>query len=81
MNESQIKAQIIIIRSIDWVLFALVLGIGIPALMYSDNQFIALIFILVGLGIVRVSGNWTIKRIATLKFELEKLERKEKADL
>lgn len=79
MNDSQIKMKIMIIRSIDWILFAAVLGIGIPALMYTDKQFIALVFIMIGLGIVNISGNWTVKKVASLRLELEKLERKEKS--
>jgi len=79
MNESQIKIKIIIIRSIDWILFATVLGIGIPALVSTDKQFIALVFILIGLGIVHFSGDWTVKKVASLRLELEKLERKEKS--
>jgi hypothetical protein len=78
MNESQIKMKIMIIRSIDWVLFGTVLGLGIPALMYTDKQFMALVFILIGLGIVNLSGNWVVKKVASLRVELEKLERREK---
>lgn len=78
MNESQIKMKIILIRSIDWILFAAVLGVGIPALLYTDKQFMALLFIMLGLGIVNISGNWTVKKVASLRLELEKIERKEK---
>lgn len=78
MNESQIKMKIMIIRSIDWVLFGTVLGVGLPALMYTDKQFMALVFILIGLGIVNLSGNWVVKKVASLRVELEKLERREK---
>jgi hypothetical protein len=70
--------KIMIIRSIDWVLFGTVLGLGIPALMYTDKQFMALVFILIGLGIVNLSGNWVVKKVASLRVELEKLERREK---
>lgn len=78
MNESQIKLKIIFFRTIDWILFAIVLGIGLPALMYTDKQFIALVFIILGLIIVHLSGNWTVKKVASLKLELEKLQRIEK---
>ena len=79
MNESQIKLKIILIRSIDWILFAVVLGVGIPALIYTKEKLMSLLFIMVGLGIVNLSGNWTVKKVASLRLELEKLERKEKS--
>ena len=79
MSESQIKIKIAIIRSVDWLLFGVVLGIGIPALMYTDKKFLALVFILIGLGVVHLSGNWTVKKVAALRLDLEKLVRKEKS--
>lgn len=78
MNESQIKLKIIFFRTIDWILFAIVLGIGLPALMYTDKQFISLVFIILGLAIVHLSGNWTMKKVASYRIQLEKLRRQEK---
>lgn len=78
MNESQIKMKILIIRSLDWLLFIIVLAIGIPALLYTDQQFTALVFILIGMGIVHFSGNWVVKKVAAYRLELDQIKRKEK---
>lgn len=78
MNESQIKLKILIIRIVDWLLFIIVLAIGLPILLYTDQQFFALVIIIVGMGGVHLSGNWTVKKVAEYRLELEKLKRKEK---
>ena len=80
MNESQIKMKIIIIRSIDWLLFLIVLGIGIPALLYTNKQFLALVFILIGLGFVHLCGNWVVKKVAAYRLELDLIKRKERLE-
>ena len=78
MNESQIRMKMLILRSLDWLLLLIVLGVGISAILYTDKQFMALVFTMVGLGVVHLSGNWVVKKVAAYRLELDQLKRKEK---
>jgi len=66
-----------IIRVLDWILILAVVGVGIPAIIISEQRFYAAIGVLIGLGLVNTVGNWAVNKIALLKITLEKMDRVE----
>jgi len=75
MNESQVKLRILVIRIIDWGLILGILGIGIPAVYYSNTPQLYGILLMFGLAIINRFGLWSMTKIAHMKIELDHLHK------
>ena len=79
MNEGQIKIQIILIKSVDYLLLIAVFSLAIYTYLNPQNINMLVTIILLGLFLLNRVGHFTIAKIALLKIDLEKLKREEKS--
>ena len=66
------------LKMLDYTLFLLVLGVGVPAFFFTKYQLLAALLILVGFGVVTQVGGWCHHRIRSLEVQITKLDREEK---
>ncbi len=75
MSGASIKVQIFIIQLIDWTLLVSVFGMGIYAVLYSDNPAKYGLIALVGLWLLHMLGQYSVTKLTRLKMELEKVKK------
>jgi len=76
MNKAQIKYKMALLKTIDWVLLLLVIGIGVPGMFLTDYPVFIGLATLAGLVVVHVFGNWVGHRIAAMRVDLKNIDRK-----
>jgi hypothetical protein len=78
MTEGQIKTRILLIRSVDIIFLLAVFSLGIYAILYSENGFYPGLASLVGLYLVNQLGNFSSAKIIELRYQLKKIQNKDK---
>lgn len=76
MNAQNIKIRLFFIRLVDWSLLLTVLGIGLPAIFYSEQRPFYAIAVLLGLVLVHRIGDWSLNKIAELQVVLEHMQKR-----
>ena len=77
MNTMNIRIRLYIIKSLDWLLLLVVLGVGIPAMFLAEhNRGIYAIAVLIGLALINRVGGWSLNKIAELQYTLEQAQKK-----
>ena len=71
MNKATIKAKILVIQTIDWILLVAIFTGGIYGVMYTDNRFVALVAALFALALFHQFGPWSYTKLASLRHELK----------
>ena len=74
MTTTQIKIQIFVLRTVDWLLVAGLVGYLVYAYMHSYSTNFIITIAIVGLVIVHQFGRWSISRVAYLKQTVKRLE-------
>ncbi len=75
MSGGSIKAQILIIQLIDWTLLLSVFGMGIYAVLYSDDPTKYGLIALVGLWLLHMLGRYSVTKLTRLRLELDKVKK------
>ena len=75
MSAGSIKLKILIIQLIDWTLLLGVFGMGIYAVLYSDDAAKYGLIALAGLWLLHMLGQYSVTKLTRLRLELEKLKR------
>jgi hypothetical protein len=75
MNAGSIKVKILIIQLIDWVLLLGVFGMGIYAVLYSDDPTKYGLIALAGLWLLHMLGQYSVTKLTRLRMELSKIEK------
>ena len=73
MNETQIKVQIAVIQTSDWLLVIALAGYLIYAFTHQYNSNLILTVAVGGLVIIHQYGKWALSRVAYLKQTLKRL--------
>ncbi len=71
MAKTTVKTTILLIQTLDWLMFVLIVGGGIYAYFHADNQFLVAVLTLFGLAIVNQVGQWTVTKVAELRQKLD----------
>lgn len=74
MNSAQIKSQIVLIRTADWLLVAVFVGYLVYAYLHSFNLNFIVTIAVVGLIVIHQFGQWSINRVAFLQHSLKRKE-------
>ena len=74
MTTTQIKIQIFVLRTVDWLLVAGLVGYLVYAYMHSYSTNFIITIAIVGLVIVHQFGRWSISRVAYLQQTVKRLE-------
>lgn len=74
MNVAQIKIQIIVIKTADWLLVAALVGYLVYAYKHSYSTNFIMTIAIVGLVIIHQFGRWAISRVAYLQQTVKRLE-------
>lgn len=74
MKKSQINTQIVVIRTVDWLLIAGLVAYLVYAYMHSYNPNLIMTIAVVGLAVIHQFGRWSISRMAYLQQTLKRLE-------
>ena len=74
MTTTQIKIQIFVLRTVDWLLVAGLVGYLVYAYMHSYSTNFIITIAIVGLVIVHQFGRWSISKVAYLQQTLKRLE-------
>lgn len=78
MTEAQIKSRIFLIRAVDTTFLLAVFSLGVYAVLYSENGVFPGIASLVGLYFVNLLGNFSTHKIVDLRYQLKKIQNKDK---
>ena len=74
MTTTQIKIQIFVLRTVDWLLVAGLVGYLVYAYMHSYSTNFIITIAIVGLVIVHQFGRWSISRVAYLQQTVKRME-------
>lgn len=80
MNINQIKTRIVILKSIDTILFLSVIIMACYSTFYSSNKEVMLFYCLIGLFLVNTLGRFTSSKIALMKIQIDMTERENKKE-
>lgn len=75
MNSSDIKLKLFLIKVVDWFFVLVVLGIGLPAMFYSEHRPIYAVGVILGLALINRIGTWSLNRIAQLQYSLDRMQK------
>lgn len=75
MSTLNLKVRLYIIKAIDWSLLLLILGIGLPAIFYSEHRPLYAAGVIAGLALVDWIGRWSLNRIAQLQYTLDRAQK------
>ena len=78
MNEGQLKISLLLMQAVDWSLLIAVFSIGIYGVLYSENKVLMGAIALAGLLLVNRLGVFTIRKMASMRVELDKLKKLQK---
>ena len=71
MNETRVKIQIFLMRTVDWILLIAVFATGTWAIVYAEEGEMVALASIVGLFLVSKLGSYTNTKIAAMKVDLE----------
>ena len=71
MNETRVKIQIFLMRTVDWILLIAVFATGTWAIVYAEEGEMVALASIVGLFLVSKLGSYTNTKIASMKVDLE----------
>jgi len=71
MNETRVKIQIFVMRTVDWILLIAVFATGTWAIVYAEEGEMVALASIVGLFLVSKLGSYTNTKIAAMKVDLE----------
>ena len=74
MNVAQTKLLIIVIRTVDWLLVAALVGYLVYAYSHSFNPNLIVTIAVASLLVIHQFGRWSISRLAYLQQTLKRLE-------
>jgi hypothetical protein len=77
MNVGQLKSKILMIQLVDWSLYIAVVSVGAYTMFFSEHKELMAIASLSGLFLVHTFGQISLNKIAALRLDLEKLQRKQ----
>ncbi len=75
MTAGSIKVKILIIQLIDWTLLLGVFGMGIYAVLYSDDPAKYGLIALAGLWLLHMLGRYSVTKLTRLRMELAKIKK------
>lgn len=78
MNQGQIKSKILVARTVDFMVFGIVVAFGAWGIFYSGKPALMGGIALAGLFVVNRLGNYTMTKVTILRQDLLKLERESK---
>jgi len=71
MNETRVKIQIFLMRTVDWILLIAVFATGTWAIVYAEEGEMVALASIVGLFLVSKLGSYTNTKIAAMKVDME----------
>ena len=71
MNETRVKIQIFLMRTVDWILLIAVFSTGTWAIVYAEEGEMVALASIVGLFLVSKLGSYTNTKIASMKVDME----------
>ena len=71
MNETRVKIQIFVMRTVDWILLIAVFATGTWAIVYAEEGEMVALASIVGLFLVSKLGSYTNTKIASMKVDME----------
>jgi hypothetical protein len=77
MNIGQIKSKIFMIQLLDWSLYIAVVSVGAYTILFSEHKELMAIASLTGLFLLHAFGQISLNKIAALRLDLDKLQRKQ----
>ena len=77
MNKGQIKSKIFMIQLVDWSLYIAVIAVGAYTILFSEHKELMAIASLTGLFLLHAFGQISLNKIAALRLDLDKLQRKQ----
>ncbi len=75
MNEGQIKIKIFLIQVVDWSFLISVFSVGIYSAFYAESRNFMVTIFLIGLFLLNRFGEISLRKIAALRMELDKLHK------
>lgn len=78
MNEGQIKLRMRLLQAVDWLFLLAVVSLGAYAILNVEHRLIFGILTFIGLWLVHELGNYTERKVARMRVDLEAAQRQRK---
>lgn len=78
MNEGQIKMRMRLLQAVDWLFLLAVVLLGVYAILHAEHRLVMGIITFIGLLLVHELGNYTERKVARMRVDLEAAQRQRK---